>query len=496
MYNMEPNKKLLSVEDAENLDIKEVHKLYKKYISKSQVELIGSFGFGNDLVDYAEGSYIYLKNGKRITDFTGGIGVLGHGHNHPRIIKERKKFQENKRMEVHKNFFSPYMAALSHNFAELMPGDLKYSFFPNSGSEAVEGAVKMAYKYHEGERNSILVSDISFHGKLLGAASFTKSPELHFNFPKIQNVEEFEYNSISSIKNLIENNPTKYFAVMVEPFSASSLLELSNEFLRELRVLCNKNNIVLIYDEVYTGWGKTGSLMNFMRLCKDTELLQNKNNYECLCLDINPDILVSAKALGGGKASISGYIASEKIFKKAYDNLKDATLHSTTYYGFGEESVTALEAINTVVEENHPKKALELGKKIAKKASDLKNKYPNEISEVRGKGLLQGIVFNADLEILKQAIKLLPKSISSDKQFVEKLLTGSIISYLYDNYGLLTYYGSNQQIVFKIAPSTTISEEDIDYLFSSLEKTLEKGWLKILSSFVSRKVKSIIPLPN
>ena len=94
MYNMEPNKKLLSVEDAENLDIKEVHKLYKKYISKSQVELIGSFGFGNDLVDYAEGSYIYLKNGKRITDFTGGIGVLGHGHNHPRIIKERKSFKK------------------------------------------------------------------------------------------------------------------------------------------------------------------------------------------------------------------------------------------------------------------------------------------------------------------------------------------------------------------------------------------------------------------
>ena len=135
-------------------------------------------------------------------------------------------------------------------------------------------------------------------------------------------------------------------------------------------------------------------------------------------------------------------------FKKAYDNLKDATLHSTTYYGFGEESVTALEAINTVVEENHPKKALEL-RKIGKKSIRFKNKYPNEISEVRGKGLLQGIVFNADLEILKQAIKLLPKSISSDKQFVEKLLTGSIISYLYDNYGLLTYYGSNQQIVLK-----------------------------------------------
>ena len=103
----------MSVEDAENLDIKEVHKLYKKYIfKKSQVELIGSFWLGNDLVDYAEGSYIYLKKWKKNNRFYRRDSVLGHGHNHPRIIKERKKFQENKRMEVHKNFFSPYMLLL------------------------------------------------------------------------------------------------------------------------------------------------------------------------------------------------------------------------------------------------------------------------------------------------------------------------------------------------------------------------------------------------
>ena len=483
---MKDNKRLLSVEDAENLDISQVHDLFKKYISKSQVELIGSFGFGNDLVDSAEGSYIFLKNGKKIIDFTGGIGVLGHGHNHPRIIERRKKFQEEKRMEVHKNYFSPYMAALSHNFAELMPGDLRYSFFPNSGSEAVEGAVKMAYKYHNGERSSILVSNISFHGKLLGAASFTKSPELHFDFPQIQNVEQFEYNAIDSIKKLVENNPQKYFAVLVEPFSASSLLELSTSFLVELRDLCTKNDIVLIYDEVYTGWGKTGSLMNFMRTS------EVENNFE----NISPDILTSAKTLGGGKASISGYISSEKIFKKAYENLKDATLHSTTYYGFGEETVTALEAINTVVEENHPQIAKNMGNIIASKSEDLKEKYPELITDVRGKGLLHGIVFKAELNLIKQAIKMLPKSISSDEQFIEKLVTGSIISYLYDNFGLLTYYGSNQKIVFKIAPSSTISEKDIDYLFESLDKTLELGWIKILSHFVGRKVKSLIPIPN
>ena len=99
-------KKLLSIEDAENLSIDAVQNYYKEYISKSQVDLIGSFGFGNDLVEKAEGSYIFLKNGRKIIDFTGGIGVLGHGHNNEKILSSRLKFQENKRMEVHKNYFS------------------------------------------------------------------------------------------------------------------------------------------------------------------------------------------------------------------------------------------------------------------------------------------------------------------------------------------------------------------------------------------------------
>ena len=238
------------------------------------------------------------------------------------------------------------------------------------------------------------------------------------------------------------------------------MLELSTEFLISLKELCTKNDVVLIYDEVYTGWGKTGSLMNFMRESEEQTDFKN----------IAPDILTSAKTLGGGKASISGYIASDKIFKKAYDNLKDATI-APLIMGLGEETVTALEAINIVVEENHPQIAENLGTKINNLSVDLKEKYPNLISDIRGKGLLQGIVFNADLNIVKQAIKILPKSISSDEQFVEKLVTGSVISYLYDNFDLLTYYGSNQQIVFKIAPSTTISENDIDILFDALDHT-------------------------
>ncbi len=191
-------------------------------------------------------------------------------------------------------------------------------------------------------RQTILRADISFHGKTLGAGSLTGSSENHFRFPGLPNIEIHPYGDVAAVKEIVErtrkaNGDSDVYAVMVEPYSASSLRQWSEEALRELRRLCDLEDIILIFDEVYTGWGKTGNLFYFMR-------------YDWLL----PDILTYSKSLGGGKASISGYTAREKLFRKAYDRLADVILHSTTYYGFGEETATAIEAVNIVVEDDFP----------------------------------------------------------------------------------------------------------------------------------------------
>src|SRR5580698_4873825 len=131
-------KRLLSIEDCESLSLDQVQDLYRRHINPAQVDLIASFGFGRTLAQKAEGVWIYTQDGRKILDFTGGIGVLNHGHNHPRILAARARFEQAKKMDVHKSFFSPYLAALSKNLADLMPGDLDYCYFPNSGAEAVE----------------------------------------------------------------------------------------------------------------------------------------------------------------------------------------------------------------------------------------------------------------------------------------------------------------------------------------------------------------------
>jgi putrescine aminotransferase len=466
----------LTIEDAESLGIENVRSMYRSYVSSSQVDLIGSFIFGRELAEYSEGCYIYLKD-KKILDITGGIGVLNHGHNHPRILEVRKSFNEKKRMEVHKNYFSPYVAALSHNVAKLLPGDLNISYFPNSGAEAVEGAMKMAYKYHNANRNIILHSDISFHGKLLGAASVTGSPELNFIFPQIPGTRSFEYNNIDSVNSLInanrkDNNESDIYAILVEPLNASSMRNCSERFLLELREICNKEDIILIFDEVYTGWGKTGELFNFMY-------------YDGLI----PDILTYAKSFGGGKSSISGYTSREHIFRKAYDNLRDATLHSTTYYGFGEECVTAIESLNIIVEENFVSNSKNIGSILDVGLNKLQNKYPKIISDVRGSGALWGIVLNTEIstKIMSIISNLVPLDILKDKNFMSKLVTASVISELYNKHNILSFYGANIEIPLIISFPLIAKEEEVKYALDAIDSTLSKGILNLLISFVKVK---------
>ena len=459
--------------DVDDLSIEQIWKYYKKYVNPNQVDLIASFGFGKDLVDYAEGCWIYTKSGKRILDFTGGIGVLNHGHNHPNILKSRLAFQKDKKMEVHKNYFSPYVAVLAHNISQLLPGDLNISYFPNSGAEAVEGALKMAYKYHNGTRKSVLYADISFHGKLLGSASVTGSPELNFKFPRIPNTHSFIYNDINSLKTTLKNlkvsGQSDVYAIILEPFNASSLRECSSNFLNELRAICTEDDIILIFDEIYTGWSKTGELFYFMNF------------------DLLPDILTYAKSFGGGKSSISGYTCREHIFKKAYGNLNDATLHSTTYNGFGEETVTAIEAINIIVKDDYVSKSKHIYNKLNPGLTALKNKYPNIIEDVRGSGALNGILIKARSKLINSTAKIIPIEFFKDERFLPKLATAAVISELYDEHNILTFYGSNREIPLIISPSIIVTDDEIDYFIDALDKTLEKGLITLILKFAKNK---------
>ena len=466
-------KKLYTIDDCKKLNINNIKKIYKKNISKTLVGILESFSFGNSLINKAEGQYIY-DGEKKILDFTGGLGVLNQGHNLKNVISERIKYQNEKRMEVYKNFLSPYLAGLSHNISELLPKKLDYSFFCNSGAEAVDGAIKISYKYFNGTRKYILHSDISFHGKLLGSLSISNQNE--FIFPKIPNTLKYKYNDINSVKKLVKKYRNKdkssnIYALIIEPFSASTYRMCTEQFLKDLKKICDANKIILIFDEIYSGFFKTGKFFHFM--------------YS----KINPDILIMSKSLGGGKASISGYISNRKIATKSYDNFKDVLLHSTTYNGFGEECITAIESINYMIDNNFEKKSQIIESRLLIHLEKLKEKY-QIIKNYSGKGCTYGIEFNQNY-ISNIILKSLSNKLINDNKFYEKLFVTAVMEKLYSSYNILTTFKFSKGIYLSIEPSLIVSIKDIDYFFESLEKVLNTNkntlFIKILKNkFVNK----------
>ena len=137
---MNSNLKLYSINDAYKLNSTDVKKLYKEYSNIKLPDIYYKFSFGKKIFSSASGSFIYDKDKKKYFDFTGGLGVANFGHNHPKIIKTRIMFQKKKYLEIHKSYLNRFLAAASSNLSKILDNELKYSFFCNSGGEAIDGA--------------------------------------------------------------------------------------------------------------------------------------------------------------------------------------------------------------------------------------------------------------------------------------------------------------------------------------------------------------------
>ena len=158
-----PKPPLLSVEDAKSLDVARMTDLFKAHLNPGQLHFMKLLGFHKVKIERAEGMYYIDQNGRRILDFFGGFGSLAFGHNHPRILEARKRFQEEKRHEIAIAFMSQYASALAHNIAACSPGDLDMVFLGSSGSEAMEAAIKVAERAAGPKRPKVVYAENSFH---------------------------------------------------------------------------------------------------------------------------------------------------------------------------------------------------------------------------------------------------------------------------------------------------------------------------------------------
>ncbi len=401
----------------------EVISYYQQHINPAFARLFQWVGF--DHIELrAEGIKVWDEDGREYQDFLGGFGVFNFGHRNPRVLQRVKEQLEQMPMSS-KVFFTETTAKLAKSLISLFPPPLKYVFFTNSGAESAECALKLAKARGE-NRKKILYFTGSFHGKTLGALSVTGREAYQKPFhPLLPNCTEVAYDNFGELEKRMGDDVS---AVIVEPIQGEAGIRIpSPGFLREVERLCRKCGAWLIMDEIQTGFGRTGKNWGF--------------EWE----NVSPDMVIVAKALGGGVMPIGACIGTEEVWEPLKGN---PFLHTSTFGGNPLACSAGLAACELLVEEQFAEKARILGERFGPLLYNLRDSFAEEILEVRGRGLMWGIQF-------------------SDPDFAQ------FIVMLLRQKGYLTAYALNNPSVLRLEPPLVVQWQDLEQFIQTLQDCLK-----------------------
>ncbi len=366
---------------------------------------------------HGRGSYLFSTDNKKYLDFVQGIAVNSLGHAHPKLVKTIKD-QSKKLWHVSNAFIIPEGEKLAKKLCKKTFAN--YVIFQNSGAEATEAAIKIARRYFysigKPNKNRILCIKNSFHGRTLAAIFASGSKKMTEGFgPKVTGFDHFSFGDHNSLKKKINKNTA---AIMVETIMGEGGIKVIPDWcLKELRLLCNKKKILLILDEVQCGIGRSGDFFAFEKS------------------KVKPDIVPIAKGIGGGFP-----IGAVLMTKKVASGMTPGT-HGSTFGG----NPLAMSVGNTVMDIISNQKFLNNVKTLSKyflfKLNKIKEKYPNVIKQIRGRGFLIGIQLYKD-----------------QTEFIKKLM----------NNQLLTIRAAEN--VVRILPPLNVKKNEIDLAIKIIEK--------------------------
>ncbi len=358
-----------------------------------------------------KGALLYDENGNEYIDCEAGHAVVNIGHSHPKYI-EAVKQQLEKLVMISPSYPVDVRYKLLKRLAEITPPSLNQTFLSNSGTEAVEAAIKLALAANRDKKKpEIIAFKRAFHGRTLGSLAMTHNMKYRKPFlPWLtQNVKFASFGDIQSVKELLNKNTIAIFIELVQ--GEAGVYPAPYDFVKELRELCTENDILLVVDEVQTGFGRTGKMFGF-------------EHY-----GIIPDAMCLAKAIAGG-FPMGAMISSEELFERML-----VGEHNTTYGGNPLGCAAANAVLDIIKEEKLVENAARQGKKILSNLHQLAEEE-RLIREVRGKGLMIGVEYRIKVkDLIRKAqemkvfllnagltiIRILPPLIINDSQ-VSKVL--------------------------------------------------------------------------
>ena len=324
-----------------------------------------------------KGSILVDALDREFMDLLGGFGLYSYGIRHPKIVAAVKA-QLDRSPQYSQEMLDPLRAQLAKVLALLTPGKIQYGFFSNSGTEAVEGAMKLA-KLHTGRKGFISMLK-GFHGKTLGSLSLMgkkmfRQPLL----PLLDGVRQAPFGDLAALEHELSSARAvgdDIAAVVIEPIQGEAgAVVPPDDFLPGVRELCDHYDVLLIADEVQTGFGRTGKIFGVDHW------------------NVKPDIMCFGKALGGGVVPMSAFMATPKIWKCMEPN---PFMHTTTTGGNPLACASALAAISVLLDEDLAGQAKQKGEYVLEKLGDLQERYPGVLAHKRGLGLLLGMEFHTD----------------------------------------------------------------------------------------------------
>ncbi len=391
----------------------------QEYIDQAEKDLLHTYNRYQIVLDRGEGVHLYDMNGKEYLDFVAGISVFALGYGN-KEYNDALKNQIDK--VIHTSNYYYNVPAIEAAKALKKYSGMDRVFFTNSGAEAIEGAIKTARKYgflKDGRTDhEIIAMNHSFHGRTMGALSVTGNPHYRDAFePGIGNIRFADYNDLDSVKALVND---KTIAILLETVQGEGgLTPASEEFLKGIRQICDEKDILMILDEIQCGMGRTGYPFAYMKY------------------GIKPDVMTCAKALGCG-VPIGAFCMTEKVGQSSLA----AGDHGTTYGGNPLCCAAAAKVLEIMERDNIPAKAKEAGDYLWEKLDEVMAEY-DCITEHRGRGLLQGLVFDKPV--------------------------GDIINRALDKGLILINAGTN---IIRFVPALIIRKSDIDEMVKILREAI------------------------
>lgn len=383
--------------------------------------ILGTYARRPVSFSHGEGCYLYSTKNEKFLDFVSGIAVNALGHCHPHLVK-RIEEQSKKLWHVSNAFEIPEQEMLAQRLVDNTFAD--YVIFMNSGAEATEASIKIARKYFfekgQPNKNRIITFKGAFHGRTIASLFAANNPDHIKGFePKVEGFDQVDFGDHDALKNAINENTA---AIMVETIlGEGGIRVIPDQCLVGLRKLCDEHDLLLILDEVQCGIGRTGKFFAFE------------------WAGIEPDIVPIAKGIGGGFP-----IGACLVNKKAGSGMKPGT-HGSTFGGNPLATSVGNAVLDIILEKDFLKNVVEVGEYFSSELEKIKNKFPEVIEEVRGKGLLKGI------KLKKENTEFL------NELFQEKLLAVKAS----DN-------------VVRLLPPLIVTKDEINKAVSIIEKICEK----------------------